>query len=165
MEENRRIQSKEDKSGTSDPEATKQKGLRTLFLLIAWEIWKERIARIFRAKKATGNRWSSRLKSGAITTIKYKHHKPSKKDDKYRANLALVSRRLAIRQHHLDLMGTEEYSFTLSSTQTSEQVSKAVTHFTSPRLKGPARGRHHRTRPAIEKKAGLILASLQFTTA
>lgn len=68
-----------------------------------------------------------------VFVILQQHHKPSKKDDKYRANLALVSRRLAIRQHHLDLMGTEEYSFTLSSTQTSEQVSKAVTHFTSPR--------------------------------
>lgn len=68
-----------------------------------------------------------------VFVILQQHHKPSKTDDKYRANLALVSRRLAIRQHHLDLMGTEEYSFTLSSTQTSEQVSKAVTHFTSPR--------------------------------
>uniref|UniRef100_A0A0E0GJW6 Uncharacterized protein n=1 Tax=Oryza nivara TaxID=4536 RepID=A0A0E0GJW6_ORYNI len=53
MEENIRIQSKEDKSGTSDPKATKQKGLRTLFFLIAWKIWKERNARIFRAKEAT----------------------------------------------------------------------------------------------------------------
>lgn len=68
-----------------------------------------------------------------VFVILQQHHKPSKTYDKYRANLALVSRRLAIRQHHLDLMGTEEYSFTLSSTQTSEQVSKAVTHFTSPR--------------------------------
>jgi hypothetical protein len=47
--------------GTSDPEATKQKGLRTLFLLIAREIWKERNARIFRAKEATVHQMISRI--------------------------------------------------------------------------------------------------------
>ncbi|KAF2910153.1 hypothetical protein DAI22_11g079800 [Oryza sativa Japonica Group] len=47
--------------GTSDPKATKQKGLRTLFLLIAWENWKERNARIFTGKEATVHQMISRI--------------------------------------------------------------------------------------------------------
>jgi hypothetical protein len=39
--------------GTSDPEATKYKELKSVFLPIAWEIWRERNVRIFRGKEAT----------------------------------------------------------------------------------------------------------------
>lgn len=39
--------------GTSDPEATKHKGLKSVLLLVDWEIWRERNARIFRGKEAT----------------------------------------------------------------------------------------------------------------
>lgn len=47
--------------GTSNPAATKYKGLKSVFLLIAWEIWKERNVLIFRGKKETTYQITNRI--------------------------------------------------------------------------------------------------------